>query len=37
MIIEIVLGTGLALTVLCVTMWAAYKYEDKLVWTRKDV
>ena len=33
MITEIVLGTGLALTVLCVTMWVAYKYEDKLVWT----
>ena len=40
MITEIVLGTVFALTVLCVTMWAAYKYEDKLMWTtwtRKDV
>lgn len=40
MIKEIVPGTVLALTVLGVTMWAAYKYEDKLMWTRghtKDV
>lgn len=37
MITEIVLGIGLTLAVIGVTMWAAYKYEDKLTWTRKDV
>ena len=37
MITEILLGTLFTLAVLGVAMWAAYKYEDKLMWTRKGV
>lgn len=33
MITYIILGAGLALAISGVTMWFAYKYEDKLMWT----
>jgi hypothetical protein len=33
MIAYIILGAGLALAISGVTMWFAYKYEDKLMWT----
>lgn len=37
MIIYVILGAGLALAISGLTIWFAYKYEDKLMWTHKGM
>lgn len=35
MIIDVILGAGLALAILGITMWITYQNEDKLMWEPK--